>query len=218
MEQKRGAGKFLEILNSKPVIGILIFIMLSLVTVFAGNVVVKEGNLNVSDRIYDKTGFVTPIGSINAYGGSAAPSGWLLCDGSAVSRTTYTDLFAAIGTTFGTGDGSTTFNLPDMRGIFPRGAGTSGKLSNANGTAFAGTLGTYQNDSMQGHYHQFNAYHAEHQRQSGGEFVDEVANNPTDYNPTARVKIAITDGTNGGPRTGVETRPANLALSYIIKY
>lgn len=57
-----------------------------------------------------------PVGCIVDFGGTAAPSGWLICDGSAVSRTTYADLFAAIGTTHGAGDGSTTFNLPDLRG------------------------------------------------------------------------------------------------------
>jgi microcystin-dependent protein len=57
-----------------------------------------------------------PSGSLVAYGGAAAPSGWLLCDGSAVSRTTYASLFTAISTTFGVGDGSSTFNIPDLRG------------------------------------------------------------------------------------------------------
>jgi len=57
-----------------------------------------------------------PAGSISMYAGSTAPTGYLLCDGSAVSRTTYADLFTAIGTTYGTGDGSTTFNLPNLKG------------------------------------------------------------------------------------------------------
>lgn len=63
----------------------------------------------------------TPTGTVLAYGGSAAPSGWLLCNGSAVSRTTYAALFAAISTFHGSGDGSTTFNLPDYRGRILRG-------------------------------------------------------------------------------------------------
>ena len=101
-----------------------------------------NGNITASGgRVYDKSGLVMPVGSIIAYGGSTAPNGWFLADGSAVSRTTYADLFAIISTTYGTGDGSTTFNLPDLRGIFPRGAGTNGKVS---GTA---TLGTYQSNS-----------------------------------------------------------------------
>lgn len=61
-------------------------------------------------------GASAPAGAILAYGGATAPNGWLLCDGAAVSRTTYADLFAAIGTAFGVGDGSTTFNLPNTKG------------------------------------------------------------------------------------------------------
>lgn len=63
----------------------------------------------------------TPAGLITAYAGSTAPTGWLICDGSAVSRTTYANLFTAIGTTYGTGDGSTTFNLPNLKGRVPVG-------------------------------------------------------------------------------------------------
>lgn len=71
-----------------------------------------------------------PSGSSMAYFGGTAPSGWLFCDGSAVSRATYADLFSAIGTTYGAGDGSTTFNLPDLRGRSPLGAGQGSGLSN----------------------------------------------------------------------------------------
>ena len=62
-----------------------------------------------------------PAGVINMYGGSSAPTGWLLCDGSAVSRTTYSELFTAISTTYGSGDGSTTFNVPNLSGKVPVG-------------------------------------------------------------------------------------------------
>lgn len=58
----------------------------------------------------------TPVASITMYAGSTVPSGWLLCDGSEVSRTTYANLFNAIGITYGSGDGSTTFNLPNLKG------------------------------------------------------------------------------------------------------
>jgi microcystin-dependent protein len=60
-------------------------------------------------------------GEIRTYGGTSAPTGWLLCYGQAISRTTYAALFAVIGTTYGSGDGSTTFNVPDLRGRFPLG-------------------------------------------------------------------------------------------------
>lgn len=62
-----------------------------------------------------------PAGTIAGFGGAAAPTGWLLCDGSAVSRAVYSILFSAIGTTYGAGDGSTTFNLPNLKGKVPVG-------------------------------------------------------------------------------------------------
>jgi len=76
------------------------------------------------------TTLFTPSGIIQMFGGAAAPSGWLICDGSAVSRTTYAALFAIIGTTFGIGNGSTTFNIPDMRGRSPIGVGQGAGLTN----------------------------------------------------------------------------------------
>lgn len=66
-------------------------------------------------------GSVIPAGSVAPFSGSVVPTGWLLCDGSAVSRTTYSNLFTALGTAHGQGNGSTTFNLPDYRGQFLRG-------------------------------------------------------------------------------------------------
>ncbi|EHL69933.1 hypothetical protein HMPREF1032_02932, partial [Subdoligranulum sp. 4_3_54A2FAA] len=59
---------------------------------------------------------VMPVGCVIPFAGAAAPTGWLLCQGQAISRTTYAQLFSVIGTTYGSGDGKTTFNLPDMRG------------------------------------------------------------------------------------------------------
>ena len=70
-----------------------------------------------------------PAGTIIGFAGANAPSGWLLCDGSAVSRSTYAALFAIIGTTYGVGDGGSTFNLPDLRGRIPIGAGTGVSLT-----------------------------------------------------------------------------------------
>ena len=93
-----------------------------------------------------------PVGSIQAYGGSSAPWGWLLCQGQAISRTTYAELFNVIGTSFGEGDGSTTFNIPDMRESVPKGAGLSGKSSthyDADGVA----LGEFIEDRIKAHNH-----------------------------------------------------------------
>lgn len=89
-------------------------------------------------------------GDIIPYGGSSAPSGYLLCDGGAVSRATYATLFTAIGTSFGPGDGSTTFNLPDMRNMFPRVSGAAAPVFN-NWTAYTPTFqgfGTVTSVSM----------------------------------------------------------------------
>lgn len=88
-------------------------------------------------------------GIIQMFGGSTPPAGWLLCDGSAVSRTTYATLFAAIGTTWGAGDGSTTFNLPDLRGRAPIGAGTGSGLT---ARTLGGKLGS---ENIQAHTHAF---------------------------------------------------------------
>jgi microcystin-dependent protein len=86
---------------------------------------------------------VAPTGTLSSYGGASAPSGYLLCDGSAVSRATYADLFGVLGVAFGSGDGSTTFNVPDMRGRVPAGYAASGghvdvsTLGNNDGQAAA---------------------------------------------------------------------------------
>lgn len=74
-----------------------------------------------------------PPGAVIPYAGKSAPYGWLICDGSAVSRTTYADLFEVIGTTFGSGDGSTTFNLPDLRGRVAVGVDSDANLGRQSG-------------------------------------------------------------------------------------
>lgn len=91
-----------------------------------------------------------PVGLISPYAGSTAPTGWLLCDGSAVSRSTYADLFAVVGTTFGAGNGTTTFNLPNLVNFSPMGAGSTvgrGSTAGALTTAHTHGAGSYQADS-----------------------------------------------------------------------
>ena len=94
-----------------------------------------------------------PLGTINAFGGSTAPEGWLLCQGQAISRTDYADLFAVIGTNFGSGDGSTTFNLPDMREAAPVGAGTNVLNAGSIATHDAYNVGQFKDDQVQSHNH-----------------------------------------------------------------
>lgn len=88
-----------------------------------------------------------PAGVMIDYAGSTAPSGWIMCDGSAVSRTVYASLFTAIGTTYGSGDGSTTFNLPDFRGRFARYMDNMGTPAGAAGRDSGRALGTTQVDA-----------------------------------------------------------------------
>ena len=85
-----------------------------------------------------------PTGVVLPFAGSSAPTGFLLCDGAAVSRTTYATLFALIGTTYGSGDGSTTFNVPNTSGVFIQGVGTQTISSKS---FVAGSLGTKSRDS-----------------------------------------------------------------------
>lgn len=85
---------------------------------FSGNLTI-DGNLTVTGT-GGGGGDTSPTGSIIMYGGDTAPSGWLFCDGTAVSRTTYSALFAVLGTSYGFGNGSTTFNLPNFTSRFPR--------------------------------------------------------------------------------------------------
>ena len=82
----------------------------------------ESGNFITQPRGFD---FV-PVGGILPYAGPTAPTGWLLCDGTAKNRVAYKPLFDVIGTTYGVGDGSTTFNLPDLRQRFPLGKSPSG--------------------------------------------------------------------------------------------
>jgi microcystin-dependent protein len=92
--------------------------------------------IDITPRISleDSGGNVLPTGMIAPYGAAAAPTGWLLCDGAAVSRTTFAALFAVIGTTYGVGDGSTTFNVPDLRQRFPMGKAAAGTGAVLGGT------------------------------------------------------------------------------------
>lgn len=89
---------------------------------------------------------IPSAGTVVPWAKSSTPTGWLECDGSNVSRTTYADLFSAIGTTYGVGDGSTTFGLPDLRGRVPAGkdnmGGTAANRLTSSATIDGTTLGT----------------------------------------------------------------------------
>ena len=98
-------------------------------------------NIRIHDGSTGGGAELIPAGTIMAYGAASAPTGFLLCDNSAVNRVTYARLFAVIGTTFGTGDGSSTFNLPDLRDKVPLGKGTNnGTIGTTTGSAAASSV------------------------------------------------------------------------------
>lgn len=140
---------------------------------------------------------LVPTGAVNAFAMSTVPTGWLECNGAAISRTTYSDLFSAIGETYGSGDSSTTFNLPDLRGEFIRGW-DNGRGRDNNGSR---VFGSAQDDQLKTHRHGVsvgrlytycgNCYH--------------MANT-----------ITVTDPHTLS--TTVESRPKNVAMKYCIKY
>lgn len=103
------------------------------------------GSTNFSDA---------PVGAIFPFGGTDIPISFLLCDGSAVSRTDYEDLFNVIGTAFGTGDGSTTFNLPDLREAVPKGAGLTGYTVGNHVKSGGLAVGEFLDDRIQDHTHE----------------------------------------------------------------
>ena len=135
------------------------------------------------------------------YGGSAAPADWLLCDGSAVSRTTYSGLFAIIGTTYGVGDGSTTFNVPDMRSRIPR-VDTRGSTGGAEThvlTEAEMPAHTHSNAARQGYTPSY------------------WGNAPYSNEYQARNYTVTYNNDNSGSGTAHENMPPFIALNYIIK-
>lgn len=140
-----------------------------------------------------------PVGSIMMHGANAAPTGWLECDGAAVSRTTYAALFSAIGTVFGTGDGSTTFNVPDMRGEFARG------WDDGRGVDSGRVFGSAQADEFEAHLHSVQPPAASGEAGSGS-------------TTTGSGGVETITAYNTNSTGGTETRPRNIALLYIIKF
>ena len=146
-----------------------------------------------------------PIGSIVAYGGATAPNGWLLCQGQAISRTDYAELFAAIGTAYGSGDGSTTFNVPDGREATIKGAGLTG-LSNNHMDADGLQVGEFIDDRLQFHSH--NTYLNGIQVSAGGLWAT-----VHDYAETG----THTSNPESPARTGNTTEVKAVGANWIIK-
>lgn len=156
----------------------------------------------------------TPLGTINAFGGSVAPDGWLMCQGQAISRADYADLFAVIGTAFGAGDGSTTFNIPDFRGEFLRGAGNNSHSGQGNG----GSVGTHQDGTTVVASIMGNGYGVIYNKTNGtidsstydkwvGNSGNTYVHNTTQYETESYANVIGTG----------KARPTNTSVNFIIK-
>lgn len=157
-------------------------------------------------------------GTIAYFAMTSAPGGWLKCNGAAISRTTYAALFAAIGTAFGVGDGSTTFNLPELRGEFLR------CLDDSRGIDAARALGSAQSDQNKQHTH--SVTDPGHNHTNNATSNASLAAGAHSYASNAGgANTTITDSTynastgisiqNSG---GVEARPRNVAMLACIKF
>ena len=179
----------------------------------------------------------SPAGVISPFAGGTAPFGYLLCDGSAVSRTTYSGLFATISTIYGVGNGSTTFNLPDLRGrtiagIDDMGGTDAGRLNLANtlGTTAGTQTHTLTSAEMPVHTHVQNAHG--HTLGGGQSFGTNFGSNAGGTATFALSVAAINTGTYQGPYSALDTTAVNqnagsggahnnmqptMLLNYIIK-
>lgn len=172
-------------------------------------------------------------GEIIAYGGSTSPNGWLLCNGAVYNRTTYAALFATIGTTYGAGDGSTTFAVPNLTGRFP--LGTSG--THARGATAGAETVSLTNAHIPSHTHTAGIQSSDHQHSflaelgtntaTGGTFdrITDINNltggTGTDLHPvTTTQNNDHTHAISATPAstTAVPIMPPSLAVQYLIKF
>ena len=162
-----------------------------------------------------------PSGGLMMWPTASAPLGWLLCNGQAVSRTTYAALFAIIGTTFGVGDGSTTFNLPDYRDRMPIGANTIASVAGTGGSKDAIVVShTHTATSAvtdPGHSHGIQTY--------AGSYADNGVSHSYSTNPvqvmstnTATTGISVATTVNSAGASGTNANlPPYLGINFIIK-
>ena len=187
----------------------------------ANDVLQSDGSGNLSFTALPQA---VPSGTVHLFATTTAPTGYLECDGSAVSRTTYADLFTIIGTTWGAGDGSSTFNLPDLRGEFVRG------WDNGKGTDSGRSFATSQTDQNKshnhtatstvtdpGHFHtteNFVVRSGYQEPRNLGVGTDGNGNSTGNTNSkTTGITVSTTIANDGGS----EARPRNIAMMYVIK-
>lgn len=169
---------------------------------------VEQAKTSAIQAIEDKTRVIeeykVPIGTIIAMSSDYIPTGYLLCNGSAVNRQTYSLLFAKIGTTYGEGDGTNTFNLPDLRGKFVRGlGGNSDLLGKTQGDAIRNITGEV--DICHGDNNVTNGVFRDNGRKSRGRDGNEWYSHSVIFDASTVVPTAN------------ENRPLNMAMNYLIK-
>lgn len=164
----------------------------------AANLPASRTALEVSSTTEMNTAIAAavPAGATMPFARNTAPTGWLKANGALISRTTYAALFAAIGTTFGVGDGSTTFAVPDMRGEFLRG------WDDGRGIDSSRVFGSAQADDFKSHTHT-------KQYEPGASAANLAPTLNTYFNSATGVT---------GATGGTETRPRNIAMLVCIKY
>jgi microcystin-dependent protein len=159
-----------------------------------------------------------PTGTVLWFAANTPPTGYLKANGDAVSRTTYSALFAVIGTTFGVGDGSTTFNVPDMRGNFARGWTDGSSVDTGR------VFGSTQLDQMQqitGAITNMGKVASPASAVSSGALTSggsTAGNSGIGSGGNTGVDITFNSANSSGARTGTETRPRNVALLGCIKF
>lgn len=186
-----------------------------------------KGSALTFTELDDNFSFVQlPVGVLLPYAGSSAPTNFLLCYGQAVSRTTYAALFSAIGTTYGTGDGSTTFNLPDLRGrsVFGvdnmGGSAASRVTSGVSGIAGTTLGATGGSQYMQTHSHTVNDSGHTHGQTNGIGGSGGSADGPgaVGYGSGTNTEAGITGITIANAGSGSsQNMPPAMMLSYIIR-
>ena len=165
---------------------------------------IADGSITKAKLNTDIQPSLVPAGAVMPFAMPTAPNGWLQANGQLVSRVTYATLFAAIGTYFGVGDGSTTFPVPDLRGYFVRAVGV-----NSDGTT-SGTFGTKQAESVGPHSHTLYLDSCTGTSSGGTNNSSPQSGSGTDQPYSSTLAIAQS--------TGTETRPKNIAMLYCIKY
>ena len=183
---------------------------------------VTEGQL-ISDGTavwkVKKIGSEVPAGIMQMFAGNTIPAGWLLCDGSAVSRTDYAKLFSAIGETWGTGDGSTTFNLPNSIGRFAEGAATSGSYKSAGLPNITGGITSFNNYWFAAANKQLGALYTNNPTSTDQSRYANMTSTVMDSNNRGASQVSF-DASKSNTLYGLSTtvQPNSFTVRYIIKY